>query len=68
MAKMQKKSLGEFGPFLAMRPLGRQVQESIDEALRELPPGGVLAVDFDGVEMMDYSFADGSVGHDFFRA
>ncbi len=67
MAKMQKKSLGEFGPFLAMRPLGRQVQESIDEALRALPPGGVLAIDFDGVEMMDYSFADEALGTIFSR-
>ena len=67
MAKMHKKSLGEFGPFLAMRPLGRQVQESIDEALRALPPGGVLAIDFDGVEMMDYSFADEALGTIFSR-
>jgi len=67
MAKMQKKSLGEFGPFLAMRPLGRQVQESIDEALRALPAGGVLAIDFDGVEMMDYSFADEALGTIFSR-
>lgn len=67
MAKMHKKSLGEFGPFLAMRPLGRQVQESIDEALRALPAGGVLAIDFDGVEMMDYSFADEALGTIFSR-
>ena len=67
MAKMHKKSLGEFGPFLAMRPLGRQAQESIDEALRALPPGGVLAIDFDGVEMMDYSFADEALGTIFSR-
>lgn len=59
---MQTKSLGEFGPYLAMRPLGRQVQETIDRALRDLPPGGVLAIDFDGVEMMDYSFADEALG------
>ena len=67
MAKMHKKSLGEFGPFLAMRPKGREVQESIDEALRALPPGGVLAIDFDGVEMMDYSFADEALGTIFSR-
>ena len=62
MATMKTKSLGEFGPYLAMRPLGRQVQEAIDEALRALPSGGVLVVDFDGVEMMDYSFADEALG------
>lgn len=57
-----RKSLGEFGPYLAMRPLGKQVQESLDKALRGLPVGGVLAVDFCGVEMMDYSFADEALG------
>jgi predicted transcriptional regulator len=62
MSVMEKKSLGEFGPYLAMRPLGRQVQDSLDAALRALPPGGVLAIDFDGVEMMDYSFADEALG------
>lgn len=62
MALMETKSLGEFGPYLAMRPLGRQVQDSLDAALRALPPGGVLAIDFDGVEMMDYSFADEALG------
>ena len=45
-----------------MRPLGRQVQDALDAALRALPPGGVLALDFDGVEMMDYSFADEALG------
>lgn len=59
---MEKKSLGEFGPYLAMRPLGRQVQDALDATLRALPPGGVLAIDFDGVEMMDYSFADEALG------
>lgn len=59
---MKTQSLGEFGPYLAMRPLGRQVQDALDAALRALPPGGVLALDFDGVEMMDYSFADEALG------
>lgn len=62
MSVMQTKSLGDFGPYLAMRPLGRQVQDALDAALRALPPGGVLAIDFDGVEMMDYSFADEAIG------
>jgi len=64
---MEQKSLGEFGPYLAMRPLGRQVQDAIDEALRDLPSGGVLVLDFDGVEMMDYSFADEALGTIFSR-
>ncbi len=59
---MKTQSLGEFGPYLAMRPLGRQVQDALDAELRALPPGGVLALDFDGVEMMDYSFADEALG------
>src|SRR4028118_2171414 len=62
MNKTTKQSLGEFGPLLAMRPQGRRVQEALDARLRELPPGGVLVVDFDGVEMMDYSFADEALG------
>jgi hypothetical protein len=62
MKKIERKSLSEFGIHLAMRPNGRRVQESLDAALRKLPPGGVLVVDFDGVEMMDYSFADEALG------
>lgn len=62
MSAMKTQSLGQFGPYLAMRPLGRQVQDALDAALRALPPGGVLALDFDGVEMMDYSFADEALG------
>ena len=59
---LETQSLGEFGKHLAMRPLGRQVQEKLDARLRSLPAGGVLVVDFDGVEMMDYSFADEALG------
>ena len=55
-------SLGAFGPLLAMRPQVRRVQESLDAQLRDLPPGGVLILDFDNVEMMDYSFADEALG------
>lgn len=55
-------SLGECGSILAMRPQGRVVQEKIDGALRALPVGGVLILDFNGVEMMDYSFADEALG------
>jgi hypothetical protein len=57
-----RQSLGEFGKHLAMRPLGRAVQEKLDARLRALPAGGLLVVDFDGVEMMDYSFADEALG------
>jgi hypothetical protein len=56
------QSLGEFGKMLAMRPQGKRVQESLDSLLRALPPGGVLVLDFDNVEMMDYSFADEALG------
>jgi hypothetical protein len=62
MDKMRRQSLGEFGKQLAMRPHGRKVQESLDGQLRKLPPGGVLIIDFDDVEMMDYSFADEALG------
>lgn len=57
-----RQSLGDFGKYLAMRPLGRGVQEKLDSRLRALSAGGVLVVDFDGVEMMDYSFADEALG------
>jgi len=57
-----RQSLGQFGKQLAMRPRGRQVQEALDNLLRQLKPGGVLVVDFDDVEMMDYSFADEALG------
>src|SRR5688572_5089832 len=62
MSNTVRQSLGEFGKQLAMRPRGRQVQEALDRMLRKLPPGGVLVVDFDDVEMMDYSFADEALG------
>jgi hypothetical protein len=60
--RIERKSLQEYGAHLAMRPNGRRVQEALDAALRKLPPGGVLLLDFDGVEMMDYSFADEALG------
>lgn len=59
---IQRFSLGQFGKLLAMRPQGRSVQESLDAQLRQLAPGGVLVLDFDNVEMMDYSFADEALG------
>ena len=62
MNDLVKQSLGEFGKHLAMRPQGRKVQEALDSTLRKLAPGSVLLVDFSGVEMMDYSFADEALG------
>ncbi|MBV9865030.1 MAG: DUF4325 domain-containing protein [Abitibacteriaceae bacterium] len=62
MENVVMQSLGEYGTQLAMRPYGRKVQEALDSLLRRLPPGGVLVVNFDGVEMMDYSFADEAFG------
>lgn len=61
-SKVKTQSLGEFGNILAMRPMGRKVQEALDAQLRELPPGGVMVLDFSGVDMMDYSFADEALG------
>lgn len=61
------QSLGKWGKQLAMRPQGRQVQQELDAMLRALPPDSVLVVDFDGVEMMDYSFADEALGALFSR-
>ena len=62
MGKVVRQSLGQFGKYLAMRQEGRKVQEALDITLRKLPPGGVLVIDFDGVEMMDYSFSDEALG------
>src|SRR5437867_3498904 len=59
---VKAQPLKQFGKQLAMRPHGRKVQEALDALLRKLPPGGVLVADFDGVEMMDYSFADEAFG------
>jgi len=61
-SRLKNLSMGEFGKLLAMRPQGKRVQESLDAHLRSLPPGGVLILDFDNVEMMDYSFADEALG------
>ncbi len=62
MNKVVTQSLGQFGKYLAMRPQGLKVQQELDAVLRQLPPDSVLAVNFDGVEMMDYSFADEALG------
>ncbi|HEX8550882.1 MAG TPA: DUF4325 domain-containing protein [Abditibacteriaceae bacterium] len=62
MKRIERQALGEFGAHLAMRPNGKRVQEALDASLRKLPPGGVLLLDFEGVEMMDYSFADEAFG------
>lgn len=59
--------MSSFGKHLAMRPRGREVQQEIDSLLRSLPPESVLVIDFEGVEMMDYSFADEALGAIFSR-
>ena len=59
--------MSSFGKQLAMRPRGREVQQEIDSLLRSLPPESVLVIDFEGVEMMDYSFADEALGAIFSR-
>src|SRR5215207_10281292 len=54
---------GDFGgKLMVTRRTGRAVRESLEEALEELPRGGVLYVDTRGVELMDYSFADEALG------
>ncbi|HZC83140.1 MAG TPA: hypothetical protein VE194_01840, partial [Rubrobacter sp.] len=54
---------GDFGgKLMVTRSTGRAVREALEEALVELPKGGVLYVDTRGVELMDYSFADEALG------
>jgi hypothetical protein len=54
---------GDFGgKLMVTRRTGRAVRESLEEALEELPRGGILYVDTRGVELMDYSFADEALG------
>lgn len=54
---------GDFGgKLMVTRRTGRAVREALEEAFAELPKGGVLYVDTRGVELMDYSFADESLG------
>ncbi len=59
--------MSSFGKHLAMRPHGRAVQQEIDSLLRSMPMESVLIIDFEGVEMMDYSFADEALGAIFSR-
>jgi hypothetical protein len=54
---------GDFGgKLMVTRSTGRAVREALEDALAELPKGGVLYVDTRGVELMDYSFADEALG------
>ncbi len=54
---------GDFGgKLMVTRRTGRAVREALEEALVELPRGGILYVDTRGVELMDYSFADEALG------
>jgi len=54
---------GEFGgKLLVTRKAGRAVRAALEEALSDLPEGGVLYVDTRSAELMDYSFADEALG------
>ena len=54
---------GEFGGrLLVTRKAGRAVRAALEETLSELPEGGVLYVDTRSAELMDYSFADETLG------
>lgn len=50
------------GKFMVTRETGRAVRPSLEEALTELPKGGVLYVDTRSLEFVDYSFADETIG------
>src|SRR3712207_5062521 len=54
---------GDFGSKLMVtRRTGRAVREAREGTLEGLPKGDILYVDTRGLELMDYSFADGAVG------
>lgn len=50
------------GKLLVTRKVGRAIRATLEEALSELPEGGVLYVDTRSAELMDYSFADEALG------
>ncbi|MGB3683788.1 MAG: winged helix-turn-helix domain-containing protein [Rubrobacteraceae bacterium] len=62
-SKLFEVAGGEFGgKLLVTRKSGRAVRGALEEALVELPEGGVLYVDTRSAELMDYSFADEALG------
>ena len=53
--------LGIPGPDLLLRSYGQRAFPMLEQALKELPPGQVLVLDFAGISVMDTSFADETV-------
>lgn len=44
--------------FFATRGKGLEVRQSIEQAMRDVPPGESLVIDFTGIEDITFSFAD----------
>src|SRR5260370_40134742 len=53
--------LGINGPDLLLRSYGQYAFPTLEHALKEVPPGQALLLDFAGVSAMDTSFADETV-------
>jgi predicted transcriptional regulator len=53
--------LGIPGPDLLLRSYGQRVFSTLEDALKRVPPGQALVLDFAGVSVMDTSFADETV-------
>jgi len=53
--------LGIAGPDLLLRGYGQRAFPMLEHALKEIPPGQALILDFAGISVMDTSFADETV-------
>ena len=53
--------LGILGPDLLLRSYGQRAFSTMEHALKEVPSGQALLLDFAGVSVMDTSFADETV-------
>jgi len=53
--------LGIPGPDLLLRSYGERALPTLEQALKEVPPGQALVFDFAGISVMDTSFADETV-------
>lgn len=53
--------LGIPGPDLLLRSYGERALPMLEQALKEVPPGQALVLDFAGISVMDTSFADETV-------